>query len=302
MKLSIGSASRIASSLQGHNAVGPPLPFLRPTAGRRCAQCLFQRHPQAQAQLPPYWQQRRGAVKQAADDPAWTSPIDNPPQLIRTGRKHGIGLYFLALVPITAFCLGTWQIQRLDWKTKLIAKFEDRLLKPPLPLPPVVDAAAVPDFDFRRVTATGRFRHDQEILVGPRMHEGKEGYLVVTPLERGAGQSTVLVSRGWIAREKKAQAARADGLPLGEVTVEGLLREPPKGNMFTPANFPDEGKWFFMDIAAMAAHTGAQPIFVEESFAPDLMALMDREARGIPIGRPPVVGLRNNHVQYIVTW
>jgi cytochrome oxidase assembly protein ShyY1 len=45
----------------------------------------------------------------------------------------------IALIPITAFALGTWQVQRLEWKTKLIATFEDRLVKPPLPLPPVVD-------------------------------------------------------------------------------------------------------------------------------------------------------------------
>jgi surfeit locus 1 family protein len=29
---------------------------------------------------------------------------------------------------------------------------------------------------------------------------------------------------------------------------------------------------------------------------------MNREAKGIPIGRAPEVNLRNNHVQYIVTW
>jgi surfeit locus 1 family protein len=38
-----------------------------------------------------------------------------------------------ATVVELSFILGTWQVQRLDWKTKLIAKFEDRLVKPPLP-------------------------------------------------------------------------------------------------------------------------------------------------------------------------
>lgn len=35
---------------------------------------------------------------------------------------------------------------------------------------------------------------------------------------------------------------------------------------------------------------------------PNLFAVYDREAKGIPIGRAPEVGLRNNHAQYIVTW
>lgn len=35
---------------------------------------------------------------------------------------------------------------------------------------------------------------------------------------------------------------------------------------------------------------------------PDLLRTYDREARGIPIGRPAEVNLRNNHTQYIFTW
>lgn len=35
---------------------------------------------------------------------------------------------------------------------------------------------------------------------------------------------------------------------------------------------------------------------------PDLIKSWDREARGIPIGRPAEVNLRNNHTQYIFTW
>lgn len=171
-----------------------------------------------------------------------------------------------ALIPIITFALGTWQVQRLDWKTKLIAKFEDRLVKPPLPLPPRIDPDAVADFDYRRVYATGHFRHDQEMLVGPRMRDGQDGYLVVTPLERDDGASTVLVNRGWIPKKLRDQKDRADGsLPQGEVTVEGLLREPWKKNMFTPDNKPEEGKFYFPDVYQMAEVTGSQPVWIEET-------------------------------------
>ncbi|KAI5305047.1 autophagy protein 13 [Ascosphaera pollenicola] len=309
MKSSISSFSRTASSFfRASPTLRQTVHIQNKTSSSIFAQCLRRS------------QQRRG-VKQLADDPNWSSPVDNPPQLIRTGQRHGYGIIFLgivapspvmrmymsdfwciAIIPVTAFCLGTWQIQRLDWKTKLISKFEDRLLRPPLTLPPVINPSVVSEFDYRKVLATGQFRHDQEMLVGPRMYEGEQGYLVVTPLERGEGQSTVLVSRGWIAKEKADQSTRKDVLPTGEVTVEGLLREPPKKNMFTPHNIPEENKWYFMDISEMAQCTGAQPIYIEETFIPDLMAVMDRQDKGIPIGRVPEVALRNNHVQYIVTW
>lgn len=220
-----------------------------------------------------------------------------------TKRKHSkLGIAILGLIPVTAFGLGTWQVQRLDWKTKLIAKFEDRLVRPPLPLPPRIDPDAIHEFDFRRVYATGKLRHDQEMLIGPRTHDGQDGFLVVTPLERD-GASTILVNRGWISKEKKFQRDRdPSSLPEGEVTISGLLREPWKKNMFTPDNKPEQGKFYFPDVQEMARVSGAQPVWIEETMTPDLLVSYDREAKGIPIGRAPEVNLRNNHTQYIFTW
>ncbi|KAL8930516.1 MAG: hypothetical protein Q9208_000700 [Pyrenodesmia sp. 3 TL-2023] len=169
------------------------------------------------------------------------------------------------LIPITAFTLGTWQVFRLGWKTELIAIFEDRLVKPPLPLPPRVDPDAIKDFDYRKVYISGWLRHDQEMLIGPRIHDGNDGYLVVTPLERSDGGSTVLVNRGWIPRSKKAQAERKDGLPTSQVTVEGLLREPWKKNLFTPDNQPRKREFYFPDVQQMAELTGSDAVWIEET-------------------------------------
>lgn len=133
-----------------------------------------------------------------------------------------------------------------------------------MPLPPRLDPTAIKDFDYRRVYATGHFRHDQEMLIGPRLHDGTDGYLVITPLEREGEGSTVLVNRGWISKKFKNQKDRPDGLPKGEVTVEGLLREPWKKNMFTPDNNPAKREFYFPDVAQMAALTGSQAVWIEE--------------------------------------
>jgi surfeit locus 1 family protein len=154
-------------------------------------------------------------------------------------------------------------VQRLGWKTDLIAKFEDRIVREPLPLPPRIDPDVIHEFDYRRVLATGRFRHDQEMLIGPRIRDGQDGFMVVTPLERTDGGSTILVNRGWISKRHRDQRTRRQGLPTGEVTVEGLLREPWKKNMFTPENRPDKGEFYFPDVYQMAQLTGAQPVWVE---------------------------------------
>ncbi|KAL4821080.1 SURF1 family-domain-containing protein [Aspergillus spinulosporus] len=241
--------------------------------------------------------------QQMGDDPRWLSVVDHPAQIVRTGRKHGPGLIILALIPIISFALGTWQVQRLDWKTKLIAKVEDQLVKDPLPLPPRIDPSVIPEFDYRRVYVTGRLRHDQEMLIGPRMREGQDGFIVVTPLERGKGESTVLINRGWISKKMMDQKDRdREALPTGEVTIEGMIREPWKKNMFTPENQPEKGKFYFPDVEQMAELTGSQPVWIEQTMVQDLLESMNREAKGIPICRAAEVNLRNNHSQYIFTW
>lgn len=146
-----------------------------------------------------------------------------------------------------------------------MAKSEDQLIRPPLPLPSHINQSAIEDFYYRRIYCTGRFRHEQEMLVGPRIRDGKNGYLVFTPLERDSDASTVLVNRGWIAKELRRQLDRKDGLPSGRVTIQGLLREPWKKNMFTPKNRPELGEFYFPDIHEMASLTDSEPVWVEET-------------------------------------
>jgi surfeit locus 1 family protein len=201
--------------------------------------------------------------------------------MARVGKQHGYGLIILAIIPVTAFCLGCWQVQRLGWKTDLVARFEDRLTFPPLELPLRIDPNAIKDFDYRRVYARGVLRHDQEMLIGPRMLEGEEGYTVVTPLERTderGNKYKILCCRGWINKNVVKQWYRKQegALPEGEVVIEGLLREPPPKNMFTPVSNPEKGEWYFPDIQRMAAHTGSQAVWVEETMSESLQTMVNR--------------------------
>lgn len=220
------------------------------------------------------------------------------------GRKVLLGLCIL--MPVVSFGLGTWQVQRLKWKTDLIAKAENRLSQPPLPLPNYLNPDVIDDqFDYRRVTAVGTFRHDQEMLVGPRMYDGREGYFVVTPLERKGG-TKILIFRGWIEKEKRSQATRPLSLVQGEQKIECLLRKKPGSNVFTLEGDPSIGEYYWMDIDKMAAQTDSQPIFIQANlnleFGGEQLHPNQLIRHGIPLGTPPKVEFRNTHLQYIATW
>jgi surfeit locus 1 family protein len=232
---------------------------------------------------------------------------------VRPARKTR--LIHPALFPLTAFALGTWQIQRLRWKTDLLARHEDALTRAPAILPDRIDADLSRAEEYRRVLVRGTFRHDQEMLLGPRVRDGVNGYFVITPMER-PGADKILVNRGWIPKARGDQKTRPEGLPTGEAIVEGLLRAPWKKNYFTPDNRPDKGEFYFPDVEQMAALAGAKPVWIEETMRMDalfakvwltivgleLMELMRRTEKGIPVGRHAEVNLSNNHAQYIATW
>jgi surfeit locus 1 family protein len=210
-------------------------------------------------------------------------------------------LLTLTVVALAGFAvligLGTWQVERLHWKEGLIAERADAVLAAPAEVPRTAEPA--PPLDFHRVQARGVFLHDHEILVHAiERQRGAAGYLIVTPLRLADG-ATVLVERGWVPTDKRETATRAAGNPAGEASVDGLLRVPSaeKPGWFVPANDPSRGEWFWIDLPALARAAGvpeALPFYVEAGPAPNL--------GGLPVGGQASTDLRNDHLQYAITW
>ncbi|KAI8364513.1 SURF1 family-domain-containing protein [Choanephora cucurbitarum] len=216
--------------------------------------------------------------------------------------KFGFGTALLCTIPFVTFGLGTWQVQRLRWKVKYIQTLEDRLYREAIPLPKRLNPDNLEDYEYRKVYVRGRYRHDQEILLGPRTRgDGNAGYFVITPFERDNG-TIILVKRGWISPDKKDPRTRPDSLNTDEVDVIGLIRGNEERNTFTPDNDIEKGQWYWADVDTIAQMTNAQPIMIERvsELSPSKeYALIER---GIPVGRPPIVEVRNHHLNYLITW
>ncbi|KZT02471.1 mitochondrial protein required for respiration [Laetiporus sulphureus 93-53] len=213
-------------------------------------------------------------------------------------------MVLIGAIPVFAFYLGTWQVERLKWKVALVDELEEKLQREPISLPKRVNLSAVPDFAYRKVILKGRWDIEHAILLGPRVKDGANGYHLVVPLVRQDG-STVLVDRGFVKKELADAAKRH--LENHEVQVFGMLRTSATRNYFTPDNHPEKGEWYWADVPAIAEHAGGdkahvQPVLVEEIFEGHGGEQMSRLAQGIPIGRTPTVDVRNSHASYVVTW
>jgi len=196
--------------------------------------------------------------------------------------------------------LGVWQIERKAWQEDLIARIVRESKAEPTAPPP--GAAWDPQRDeFHHVRMSGHFLNDKETLVhglapGETPGRALQGYYVITPFIRDDG-GTVLVNRGFVPTELKAQGDRTSGLIEGETAVTGILRASEPRTMFVPAPDPVRGEWFNRDVAGIAAARGlgdVAPYLVEA----DAVA----GQTSWPHGGQLRVDLPNNHLQYAFTW
>jgi surfeit locus 1 family protein len=193
--------------------------------------------------------------------------------------------------------LGGWQLQRLAWKTDLIAQVEARVHAAPQPAPgPDAWPTVSRETDqYRRVTARGVFRHDRETLVQAVTDYGS-GFWVMTPLQTDTG-ATILINRGFVTPQRRLQKDRPDGQATGEQQVTGLLRiTEPRGG-FLRTNDPAGDRWYSRDIAAIAAAKGLSnvaPYFIDAGATPN--------PDGWPKGGLTIVKFPNSHLVYALTW
>jgi surfeit locus 1 family protein len=184
--------------------------------------------------------------------------------------------------------LGTWQLQRLAWKTALLARIDQAEAAPPVPL------GAEP-LNFTKVVASGvllpataqygidvRDRPD-----GP----AREGAQLLQVLQR-PGLPPLLVDRGWVP----------EGVALpppakGTLRISGYVRRAEKPTIFSPADDIEARHFYTLDPAAIGAALGTPGLEPFTLIAMGEPAGPDGPIPATALPRPP-----NNHLQYAFTW
>lgn len=187
---------------------------------------------------------------------------------------------------------GTWQVQRLAWKTELIATLEERHAEPPVALP--ASAELGPELAHRPVRVRAELQPQPVLRYGVERQQGRPGHAVLQLARLDDGRALV-VNRGWLAED-----APPVDTPAGEVTLSGPLRwiADRSKSWATPANDPAANRWYWYDQAALARAFDADVL-------PVVLVASERvlpPGPAVPVPQPMAVNLPNNHLGYAITW
>jgi surfeit locus 1 family protein len=248
------------------------------------------------------------------------------PRTIGAPRLRSAGLRYTlvacaVLVIAVLLALGTWQVQRLQWKLALIERVDARVHAEPVPAPGPQDWARVSaeTDEYRHVFLTGRLLPEYSTKAQATTERGP-GYWLLTPLCQADG-SMVIINRGFLPLDAAArlEASLNATVPAGTdacaaaalagrapVRLNGLLRisEVGKGPLGLRSNDPAQNRWYARDVHAIAAARGLQtarvaPYFVDADTG-QYVADLEQAAR--PFGGMTVISFPNNHLVYALTW
>lgn len=195
--------------------------------------------------------------------------------------------------------LGGWQLERRVDKLALIAVLDERLAAAPVALPPPSQwsGLAPASDEFRRVTFSGVVdtAHEARVFASAsplRKDVTGTGAWLFAPVTLAGGE-VVVVNRGFVPEGASVLASTASA----PVALTGYIRFAETRSWLTPPDDLAKKLWFVRDPQAMAQALGwgrVAPFYIDlESPVPP---------NGVPKPGPLQVNLKNDHLQYAVTW
>jgi cytochrome oxidase assembly protein ShyY1 len=221
-------------------------------------------------------------------------------------RGLGFGIFTAAMVALF-IGLGLWQLQRRVEKHALIAALDERLASTPVPLPPASQWSALTaaNDEFRRVSFSATYESRLDAMVyssgsAIRTDISGPGTWAFMPARLASGE-TLAINAGFVPNtmqdrnlQDRAVAQLITGKPAA---MTGYMRFPEAAGVLTPDVERDKRLWFARDHLAMAQAFGwdkVAPFYIDlETPVPP---------NGIPKPGPLQVQLRDEHMQYAITW
>jgi cytochrome oxidase assembly protein ShyY1 len=218
----------------------------------------------------------------------------------------GLGIFTLLTLALL-IGLGVWQLQRRVEKHALITQLTERLAAAPEALPPAAQwNALTPARDeFRRVRFSAVYESRPDAMVysaGSAIRDDVSGpgTWAFLPARLPTGE-TIVIDTGFVqntmqdrGQQDRAVARLVTGAP---VILTGYIRFPESAGALTPREDIAKRLWFTRDHLAIARALGwgeVAPFYIDlEQPVPE---------SGIPKPGPLEVHLKDDHLQYAITW
>jgi surfeit locus 1 family protein len=136
---------------------------------------------------------------------------------------------FLLLLSAGFASLGRWQLERAEVNREIEQRFDRALGQPALDRPP--GSADVDAHRFRRITLSGRYRADVQVLLDNMTRDGRVGYEVLTPFAVNGFDRLVVVNRGWVPAAASRDELPDIGLADAAVTLRGRIDRLPRAGL-----------------------------------------------------------------------
>ncbi len=204
------------------------------------------------------------------------------------------------LVPLVSFTiallillsLSLWQVKRLVWKTNLIEQRVSNFEGEPKNL---FDIKKPNENEFKKVFIEGKLLNKFEFFMPALSKNGNNGFHIIVPMEVEK-KKLILFDTGWVPLAKKEKNKRLNNLIKEKKIFTAVIRLPGRKGYFQPDNDNIKNFWFFVE-----------PKLMEETISMKLenkfyLEAVDNGPNGYPLGNQTRIYLRNNHLQYAITW
>lgn len=238
---------------------------------------------------------------------------------MRSRRGAPTGLILFALIALAASAgfvrLGFWQLERHREVNEETETRAARLALEPVPLrPSMLVEDSVSALAGRRVSVSGSWEFEREVVIRSRARSGTPGVHIVTPLrldpttdDPGAMGPSVLVLRGWLGSPaatgvRVAETGRAPRLG-DDATRLALVRESRTGHGGPMVELDSEGgaisSYAAIDVEMIAREADeSAPFFLQ--LLP--VARSDDDPPEVPFPVPLPTPGAGPHMSYAIQW
>ena len=149
--------------------------------------------------------------------------------------------------------------------------------------------------EFRKVFVDGQLLNEFEMYMPALSKRGNNGFHILVTLKTTSGKF-IIYDTGWVPLKIKEKEKRLLNISKNSQTFEAVIRTSGRKGYFQPDNDTDTNTWFFVEPELMSKYLKMN--FENQYY----LEAFKNGPNGFPLGNQTRIYLRNNHLQYALTW